>query len=835
MTTPHFLKAPLLTTEAVTDIINSAVKKIAPTWPLDQFIAVNPYWGFLSSPIEKAHADLMRLSGSSLLMPREFYTEAFANGGFSKDDLASAITARSSSCSVGDLEAYLTSRRDALSPIRLATHIADSKRDLKHKLPWADFVTHQVSQHCAAYFDSSQCVWGPTRDGLYHVWKTQLRSDYSASLLMGLKGIRELAGGFPDTPVELIRLAMATIGIRTEALADYVTALLMSINGWASWCAYEKFQVTIGAEQPSTRSNSSIDLLAIRLAWEMILAVQYNISPDEFGPFEPQSNASPPSADDSAGWMVQEALEESYINNLVKRLGCTPVFPENDSATPTAQAVFCIDVRSEVFRRALESCSSDIHTLGFAGFFGLLISYRPVGTQLTRPQLPGLLAPSLAVTDQSEDRSLGEVIAKRRGEALRGRAIFQKFKSAASSGFSFVETFGLTYSARLLKSSLPNVSGPADIEQIDLSADEKARVKPRIQPARGNNVPLQAKTRASTVAGILGAMGLTTNFARLVLIAGHGSQTSNNPHARGLDCGACGGQTGEVNARVLTDLLNDPKIRVELAAMQIFIPESTWFIAGLHNTTTDEMHLFDAHLTPKSHCEELKNLKVNLETAARIARAERAPRMGLHNLVNEPLKLETTLKAKANDWSEVRPEWGLANNAAFIVAPRKRTRHLNLEGRAFLHDYSFEQDSSLGVLELIMTAPMVVTNWINMQYYASVTDNIKYGSGNKVLHNVVGGRLGVFEGNGGDLRIGLPMQSVHDGMQWQHTPLRLSVFIEAPRSAIEQVISKHQVVRDLVENKWLHLFQMEEAEDDLRVSVSRYVPGMSAAGKWRAY
>jgi len=108
-----------------------------------------------------------------------------------------------------------------------------------------------------------------------------------------------------------------------------------------------------------------------------------------------------------------------------------------------------------------------------------------------------------------------------------------------------------------------------------------------------------------------------------------------------------------------------------------------------------------------------------------------------------------------------------------------------------------------------MTAPMVVTNWINLQYYASVVDNVKYGSGNKVLHNVVGGRLGVFEGNGGDLRIGLPLQSLHDGQQWQHTPLRLSVFIEAPQTAIDSIIAKHAVVRQLVENQWLHLFQID--------------------------
>jgi uncharacterized protein YbcC (UPF0753/DUF2309 family) len=104
---------------------------------------------------------------------------------------------------------------------------------------------------------------------------------------------------------------------------------------------------------------------------------------------------------------------------------------------------------------------------------------------------------------------------------------------------------------------------------------------------------------------------------------------------------------------------------------------------------------------------------------------------------------------------------------------------------------------------------MVVGHWINFQYYASTVDNGRYGSGNKLLHNVVGGHLGVFEGNGGDLRIGLSMQSLHDGERWMHPPLRLGVFIEAPRTAIDAVLDKHPKVRELVENEWLHLFQLD--------------------------
>ena len=122
-----------------------------------------------------------------------------------------------------------------------------------------------------------------------------------------------------------------------------------------------------------------------------------------------------------------------------------------------------------------------------------------------------------------------------------------------------------------------------------------------------------------------------------------------------------------------------------------------------------------------------------------------------------------------------------------------------------------------------MTAPMVVAHWINMQYNASVADNVRYGSGNKVLHNVVGGNLGVFEGNGGDLRIGLPLQSLHDGEHWMHTPLRLSAYIAAPAEAIQAVYEKHEVVRQLVDNDWLFLFRLDDDGNTVRLYRDRWI------------
>jgi uncharacterized protein YbcC (UPF0753/DUF2309 family) len=171
--------------------------------------------------------------------------------------------------------------------------------------------------------------------------------------------------------------------------------------------------------------------------------------------------------------------------------------------------------------------------------------------------------------------------------------------------------------------------------------------------------------------------------------------------------------------------------------------------------------------------------------------------------------LRNAFARRSKDWSEVRPDWGLATNAAFVVAPRERTRGIDLQGRCFLHDYDWHTDAGFSVLDGIMTAPMVVTHWISSQYMASVVDPHRWGSGNKTLHNVVGGLIGVFEGNGGDLRIGLPLQSVHDGAKFVHAPLRLSVFVEAPAQAIDDVIARHDVVRALVDNGWLHLHCIE--------------------------
>ena len=825
------------------DHIAVATQRIAPTWPLDQFIAVNPYWGWVGRPIDEAASALEMLAGTRLTMPPDWFRAQWHAGQLMHEHLRAAAEAQlrtdialgasePAAASVKErvrgMMAVLDAPASPAAPIPLVTDLRDAGISPRPGLTWSGLVAHQISQHCAAFFDRHQSTWSmDTAGGLYHSWHRQLDADHGLPWRGGRAAFKARLAILPSEPLGLIGSALDALAIPEKGRQAYLSAVLMGIGGWAAWCAYVRWQARLSGADDS----QIVCLLAIRLAWEWLLH-------DDSAPHEIPADWSLRwgLADETCAalqteqrhcWLLQSAVEIAYQQTLIGLL-CANAPPA--SSEPTAvQAVFCIDVRSEVYRRALESVSPALHTRGFAGFFGLPIAYSPVGSALTRPQLPGLLAASQTVSESSASNTsqfppagdssaaLGQVVARQRRNALQWRQRWAEFRATSASAFSFVESIGLSYAAKLLTDSLASTATPARWEDTGLTERTLAAMRPRLSQTTRD--PAAAAAMAK---GILTAMGLTRDFAPLLLLVGHGSQSANNPHAAGLDCGACGGQTGEVNARVLADLLNTPAVRRELGALGVDIPASTHCVAALHNTTTDEVTLYDTEGVPEFLHRAVNQLRNWLDAAGERARAERAPALGLAALSARPAALKQAVQTRANDWAQVRPEWGLADNAAFIVAPRSRTRHLNLSGRSFLHDYDWRLDIDLSVLTLIMTAPMVVTHWINMQYHASTVDNPRYGSGNKMLHNVVGGNLGVFEGNGGDLRIGLPMQSLHDGQKLRHTPLRLSVFIEAPRQAIDTVIACHDTVRQLVEHGWLHLFRMDTSENHAEMTFEQY-------------
>ena len=605
--------------------IDAACARIAPTWPLDRFIAVNPYWGQLDRPAPAAAAQLVGLSGSPMLMSRGWFCEQWQAGRVGRAHLEAAITAAGATCTVEELVASLSSSPAALPDrLPLATDLADAQRDLGHAMAWRDYITHHISQSCGAYFDGGQAAWGPDHSGgLYPSWLRQSAHDFSPAMLMGYSGFTARLEKLPSDPRALIAAAMRALHLPEAAHEAYFTALLMSINGWASWCAYQRWQARLVQRD----DEQIIHLLAVRLAWEWLLhqghpaiGVADKLTSAWRGHDQLITRAQAAQQHD---WLWQAALERAYQEPLCRGLATAPA--SAGAALPAVQTVFCIDVRSEVYRRALEATSPALQTLGFAGFFALFIEYKPLGSAMTRPQLPGLLAPGLCITDECDSHGLGELLSSRRRKNLLWRQQWQAFRAGAGSTFSFVESCGLLYAGKLLKSSLGGQVDPPTVEQTGLPMDQLPRLRPSLPAAGGPGI----EARVTMAATALGAMGLSTGYARLILMVGHGSQSANNPHAAGLDCGACGGQTGEVNARALALLLNAADVRQGLLARGMLIPETTLFMGALHNTTTDDMLLYDTDLLPDTHAEDLAHLKDWLADAGRRARAERAASLGL--------------------------------------------------------------------------------------------------------------------------------------------------------------------------------------------------------------
>jgi len=774
-----------------------AGRRIAPSWPLDQLIAVNPWWELRGHSPPDVAAKLSALSHVNCVMPRSWFRDRWHRDIF-PEHLQAAIRQSGTDLDEQAILAWLEGE-DKLPHWHNFSDQVDGARDLQHQVSWHDEIVHQISQFCASVFSGDTPLPNMRQESLYRAWLDAVRHDRGIEIMMGERGLHRQFDSLPDSESELFTAAAADFGISETAAPDYFHALLLEINGWASWVAWLRWQ----AQLADRRDDRVPSLLAIRLAWELVLwrhcsqqqgESTLNLRRDWQRQFDHLPELIHRHRDaQRPAWIWQHAAEIAFQDSLhTALLQPVPAPVADDSARPVLQAAFCIDVRSEVYRRALEAQHPAIQTLGFAGFFGVPAAYNPRGTAYRRPQLPGLLSPSLEIVEKTNvgDRAAG----------LNRKARWEAFGKAAPATFGFVEAAGLGYALRLLRESFFGANPHHPVNAICAAAESLE--------LRRDGESLTPRNRAELAAGILGAMSLTGDFAPTVLLAGHGSSTRNNPHGAGLDCGACGGQTGEANVRVLASVLNDPAVREILARDHgITIPGDTRFVPALHDTTTDDIRLLErgAELPALTH--------TWLRAASAAARRERAPALGI-----APRDSGRAIRPRSRDWSEVRPEWGLAGNACFLVAPRQRSRHLDLAGRSFLHDYDWRADAAVDypVLELIMTAPMVVTHWINMQYNASVTDNLHYGSGNKVLHNVVGGNLGVFEGNGGDLRIGLPLQSLHDGENWVHVPLRLSVYIDAPAEAIAAIARRHENVRQLIDNEWLYLFRFDDESGEIR-------------------
>ncbi|MES2093006.1 MAG: DUF2309 domain-containing protein [Actinomycetota bacterium] len=785
--------------------VAQAAHDIAPSWPLESFIAINPLAGEEGRPFEHA-AGAARLTRTS----SEFLSD-YRSGRITDADLVAAVTERVPELG-GATPALQARLRIGGRTLRAAEIVAAELPFLQPPVSvpagtpsLVDRVDRLAAKWVAAYLDPDPLWCVPDRAaGFYGAWRRLARYDTDVPF-RARRGLRSL----PERADDALDRAIVSLGIPESEIERAMKAELAGLPGWA---AHIKWRAEHAGDIDLT------SYLAVRFTLRVALGEPISTRAQ---PNEVQLGTEPPATVWTRGERLVRhlgggaSIERQTVAALARLLATHPQNDHpftwqrayelhyrdallasltdgaQDTDRPVVQVVMCIDPRSEGLRRHLERGTA-IETLGFAGFFGVPIRYLGHGAREAVNSLPALLSPRHTVTDLPRDGRT----ATRRTARLRLRDALASGLHAgdtvAAAPFALAETAGWFFGiGTLVRTVFPAAAGA-------LSRLGSATLPPLPSTMTVSDA-FTLEERAQLAETAIRMMGVN-RFAPLIVLAGHGSTSSNNLYQSALDCGACGGNPGAPNARAAAAIFNDFEVRSILAFRGIPIPSETFFVAAEHDTVSDRIAILDPHLVPATHLAAVRQFEKMQRDAADRLITERAADLPGASPRHSPARL----RRRAHDWAEVYPELGLAGNAAMILGPRELTRGVDLGRRVFLHSYRSELDPDGGALESILTAPVVVAQWINHQYYFSALNPDQLGAGTKTVHNAIG-TLGVLSGQGGDLRRGLPWQSVGFGEELFHEPMRLAVIAQAPLDRIGEIVSRNQVLRSLLDNDWITL------------------------------
>ena len=815
--------------------LRRAVATVPVAHPIDSFIAVNPLADLEQLPIDVALDQAVERYGQRAIISLDTLGSLLRSDDVSDDDLDHAakevvgITAEqwgsviTEGVRLGDLvRSFVVEAPDEDPSTQAATRLADVDRRFGTTLCSA--LDAHVARWCARFTDTSQARWSMpgSEEGLYRSWRRLAPQDRTLP-----RSVRRGLRSWPVDPVDAIWLALHELGVRPGERIAYFSGHLASLPGWSGYLRYL-------AEHGD---DHLMDLLALRLSLEVQLVLGHDDLDSGDGAWGSDLSHTAPSegdhtsrsewvlathsidpADVSSSAMVLlnevlsrfgpsqrrmtmiAALERQYRRNLLGSMER----PATTTKVTDIQAVFCIDPRSEGLRRHLESEGS-VMTEGFAGFFAVPMASRGLEGDASRAQCPAIVSPQFVIEERPTLGSLEEAARSVRGSRVitGSREAFAGAKENPLGQLALAEAAGWWMGPfSVLRSIAPRWWERTTGRLADAVAPPPT-TEMAVDPVLGiEEQVLMAKVMMTTV-------GIASSLRPLVIVCGHGSTTTNNAYASSLDCGACGGHRGGPNSRAMVAMLNNPDVRLGLRAHGIEVPEETWFVAAEHDTATDHVTVLDRHLVPSSHLELLATFEDRCASASAALSRERC--RVLPGAAPETSDGASEVARRSADWAQVFPEWGLAGNAAFIAGPRSMTQGIDLGYRTFLHSYDQSSDEKGDALETILTAPVIVAQWISSQYlFSSLMPEI-FGAGTKTVHNVVGGGIGVLSGPAGDLRLGLPWQSVGIGDELLHAPRRLLVIIEVPRSRVDEVLGRNPSVRRLVENGWISMVVRESA------------------------
>ena len=304
--------------------------------------------------------------------------------------------------------------------------------------------------------------------------------------------------------------------------------------------------------------------------------------------------------------------------------------------------------------------------LGTAGFFSVAMYYRGAADAHFVPLCPAVIRPQHWVAEGvgRQPGARRAVVTPRRvgcWESLptASTSAAARWQSPRCSWPRWASWPRSPWSAHPLPET--DLSDPQAIRKVRplLAADPLTIGAHRPDPGPGDGqLGFTLDEMTGIAEKVLREMGLTSRFARLVIVLGHGSTSLNNPHESAYDCGACGGARGGPNARALAQMLNDRRIRERLSGRGLSIPPETVFVGGMHNTSSEAMTFSDEDLIPESHASEFEAARAILEQACDRNAHERCRRFQSAPLTLSYQGARQHVEGRAEDLAQVRPEWG---------------------------------------------------------------------------------------------------------------------------------------------------------------------------------
>lgn len=713
---------------------------------------------------------------------------------------------------------------------------------------------------CAAFLDRGQSSWAmPDREeGFFVAWRRVLAAGHAVRPAWEAdlgKRVRKAERQHEDAAHAVLDV-LDELGIANHELADFVEHTLLLLPGWAG--LFRRMEGAPGPTGRSHPKIMLIDFLAVRMWLDVLAYRDLGKQLGHHGPLrelrsflrkQPLLTPILPHGEHDTAWPLFQVAQlagisattlQSFEPTLVQALlqlinqltehtrlriwhnayerhyrdEVLVALADNRSHRTTLQqrqfqVMVCMDDREESLRRHIEEISPQTETFGAAGFFGLAIAFQGIDDPSTFPLCPVVLQPQHRIIEQPAEHELHLLDRRRRWRQRWGRldGLFTRASRSLLWGPLITAVSGLWTSIPLLG----HVFAPRLMARIRRRVQQRLLpdVKTSLTPPReaeGGATPTVAtdalmsgfsiEEKATRVATLLENIGLVRDFAPLVAILGHDSQSANNPHFAAYSCGACGGRSGGPNARLFARMANRPGVRQRLRERGIHIPDSTVFVGGVHNTCADAVTLYDEAVPPE-RLGEVAALRQLLSDALKRNAHERSRRFASAPAKMSWLQALHHVEERAADLSQARPELGHATNAACIVGRRSLSRGVFLDRRIFLVSYDPTVDQTGSILERILLAVGPVGAGINLEYFFSTVDNERLGAGTKLPHNVTG-LVGVMNGACSDLRTGLPKQMIEI-----HEPVRLQLMIESRPEVLAQIVERQPAIAELVRHEWL--------------------------------